>query len=468
MIRGWILGITVALVCVACSDPDEGPPPAPGITMVAGTNQSDTVLTTFVQALVVDVVTPQGIAEGIVVRFDANLIDDEPAVLVAPVGESDFASSTSLTTDGRGRTSVRIRLGAIAGPAEVLISVPEFGYSAIATYTVRPGLAFTLIVAPQDTIVEVGASFLSQSQVIDRHGNPADEPVMLTQPSSNLAVQGSEITATGPGRGTVSVRAGALTDILRVFIGPLSRVTGLTARTLVHFEMNRTVAGDIPISQSGAPYTADWSPSGQMMVADDLGGGPLRLIFPNGMALSLGNASQDWPLYPEFSPDGQWVYYSRSDQGWHIRRMRPDGAEDEAVPFIPGNHAAPSLSPDGTRMAVVNLTPDRIEIADLTSLALSEIATEAHSPAWSPDGERLALVNTTTRRIELISPDGTGRRVVSPAGRRFALGIDWTQDGMFILAYDTDLKSIVALDPESGTALEYQAPGIGAPAARPY
>lgn len=468
MIRGWILGTTVALTCAACSDPDEGPPPDPGITIVAGANQSDTVLTTFVQALVVDVFTPRGVARGIVVRFDAKLIEDEPGVLVAPLaGQSVFTPSTSLSTDSRGRASVRIQLGVIAGPAEVLISVPEFGYSATATYTVRPGLAFTLIVSPQDTIVEVGASFMSQSQALDRHGNPVDEPVSLTQPSSNLAVQGSQITASGPGRGTVSVRSGALTDVLRVFIGPRSRVTGLTARSLVLFETNRSVAGDMPISHAGAPYSADWSPNGQMMVADDLGGGPLRLIFPNGMALTLGTPSVDWPLYPEFSPDGQWVYYSRSDQGWHIRRMRPDGAEDEAVPFIPGNRAAPSLSPDGTRMAVVNLTPDRIEIADLTTHALSEIAAEAHSPAWSPDGVRVALVNTTTRRIEVINPDGSGRRVVSPAGRRFALGIDWTQDGMFILAYDTELKSIVALDPESGTALEYQAPGIGAPAARP-
>jgi Tol biopolymer transport system component len=147
--------------------------------------------------------------------------------------------------------------------------------------------------------------------------------------------------------------------------------------------------------------------------------------------------------------------------------MRPDGSQDQAIPFIPGNHAAPTLSPDGTRMAVVNLLPDRIEIYDLATHTFNEIAAAAHSPSWSPDGARIAFVNSTTHRIEVIHPDGTGRRIVSPAGHQYGLGLDWTQDGLFILAFDSEAQIIVALDPESGATLEYQLEGIGAPAARP-
>jgi hypothetical protein len=469
MISSWKFAfVAIALACLACSDPDDEPPGDPGVNVVAGANQSDTVLTTFVQALVVEVITPQGFAEGVVVRFDARLVEQQPTLLVAPlVGQSVFQPSTAIATDSRGRASVRIQLGAIAGPAEVLISVPEFGYSASATFTVEPGLPFALVVAPQDTVVEVGATFVSRSQVTDRQGNAVDEPVTLSAPSANLTVVGTQITASGPGRGTVNVRAGSLADVLRVFVGPLSGISGITPTALLIFETDGTVSTNTPLSRSGGPHSADWSPNGQMMVADDLAGGRLRLILPNGQAVVLGEATPDWPLYPEFSPDGQWVYYSRSDQGWHIRRMRPDGSDDQPIPFIAGNHAAPSLSPDGSSMAVVNLVPDRLEIFDFASHTLTEIAAAAHTPAWSPDGTRIAFVNSTTQQIELINPDGSGRRVVSPAGRQFGLGLDWTQDGLFILAYDSEGQMIIALDPESRTTLDYRFEGIGAPAARP-
>jgi hypothetical protein len=470
MISGWRIAVAsaFALACLACSDPENGPSGEPGIHVVAGANQSDTVLTTFVQALVIDVTTPQGPIEGVIVRFDATLADDVPTLRVAPLaGQSVFSPSTTIATDTRGRASVRIQLGIVAGPAAVQISVPELGYSATATYTVEPGLAFALVVEPQDTVVEVGASFTSRSRVIDRHGNGLNEPVSLIQPSPNLTVSGSRITASGPGRGSVNVRAGSLADVLRVFVGPESGISGLTPTAVLIFEADGTISTNNPLSRAGGPFTADWSPNGQMLVADDFGGGPLRLILPNGQATSLGTPADDWPIYPEFSPDGQWIYYSRSDQGWHIRRMRPDGSEDQAVPSIAGNHAAPTLSPDGTRMAVVNLAPDRIEIFDFGSRTLTEIAAAAHTPAWSPDGSRIAFVNSSTRAIEVINPDGSGRRVVSPTGHRFGLGLDWTQDGLFILAFDSDGEMIVALDPESQTILEYRFTGIGAPAARP-
>ncbi len=469
MKNGGTFGLVtlVALASLACSDPEDAAPD-PGITVVAGANQSDTVFTTFAQALVVDVVSAEGIAEGVVVRFDATLNHGEPTLLVAPVvGQSVFSPSTALATDSRGRATARIQLGAVAGPASVTVSVPELGYTTTVAYTATPGLAYTLVLAPQDTVVEVGSSFTSRSTVTDQYGNPRSDAVSLSQPTSNLTVQGTQIIATGAGRGTVAVRSGALADELRVFVGPLSEVTGLTPTSLVVFETSGSIESNTSLSRVVGPFSADWSPDGQVMVADDQEGGPLRLILPNGQTAMIGPPSEFWPLYPEFSPDGQWIYYSRSDQGWHIRRMRADGSEDQAIPFIPGNHAAPTLSPDGAKMAVVNLIPDRIEIYDFQTHTLNEIAAAAHTPSWSPDGSRIAFVNSTTHRIEVIHPDGTGRRIVSPAGRQYGLGLDWTQDGLFILAFDSEAEIIVALDPESGATLEYQVEGIGAPAARP-
>jgi hypothetical protein len=181
-----------------------------------------------------------------------------------------------------GRATARIQLGAIAGPAEVTVSVPELGYATTVSYTATPGLAYTLVIAPQDTVVEVGAKFLSRSKVFDRHGNARDEPVTLSDPSTNLTIQGPQITAAAPGRGAVAVRADTLVDVLRVFVGPLSHVTGLTETALVTFETDGSIAASTSLSRVVDPFTADWSPDGEVMVADDNSGGPMRLILPDG------------------------------------------------------------------------------------------------------------------------------------------------------------------------------------------
>lgn len=462
----WKQIALLLITSAACSDPQDTPDA--GITVVAGADLSDTVATTFVQALVVEVTTPTGLAEGVVVRFESLAAPDSPAVLVAPiVGMSPFDPVTTIATDSRGRASVRLQFGTIAGPAELHITVPELGYSATVPYTVKPGMAVSITAAPQDTVVPVGASFTSRSTVVDQFGNPLDQPVALAEPTPNLAVDGTRITANGPGRGSVTLHADGLSEVLFVFVGPLSEITGLTETELVRFAINGDVSAETSLGHSGGPVSADWSANGELLVADDQGGGPLRVIQPNGQVFTLPTVGDAWPLYPEFSPDGQWIYYSRSDLGWHIRRVHPDGSADQPVPVIPTNHSAPSLSPDGTRMAVVNLVPDRVEVYEFATGVLREIAADAHSPAFSPDGARIAFVNTRTGEIEVINPDGSGRRVISPAGRRFRIGIDWTQDGFFVVGSEVDSDIILAIDPESGTTIEYTFPGIGAPAARP-
>ena len=333
----WKRGGLILLAWGACSDPDNTP--ETGITVVAGGGLTDTVATTFAQALVVEVTTPEPVAEGVVVRFESTSAPGTPTVLVAPiVGMSPFSPVTTIATDSRGRASVRLQFGTVAGPAELHVTVPELGYSATVPYTVEPGTGVSITASPQDTVVPVGSSFTSRSSVVDQFGNPLNETVALADPTANLAVNGSQITASGPGRGTVTLRAGGLSDVLRVFVGPQGEISGLTETQLIRFAINGNVASETSLGHAGGPISADWSVNGELLVADDQGGGPLRVIQPNGQVFTLPTVGEAWPLYPEFSPDGQWIYYSRSDLGLAYpsrppgRKRRPARARD---PFEP-------------------------------------------------------------------------------------------------------------------------------------
>jgi len=465
MIRRLPAGLAAILLALACSDPDD--PPVPGAYVRHGGGQTDTVSTTFAQALVIEVITPEGPSEDVIVRFDAPTDPAAARVTVAPLTSlEDFHSSVIVPADSRGRSVVRVRLGTTVGTALLRVTVPEFGYEIDVPYTVLPGVAADILPLPQDTVVEVGASFPSRSRVIDRLGNFRSDPVALGSPSNNVTIAGNQITATASGRGTLMVSAGTLQKQMRIHVGLFAGITGLTAGRLLHFDRDGTLALDVALDRVAGQFTADWSPDGRFLIADDAGQGPLRLIAPGGQTQLRGESAPNWPVFPEFSRDGQWIYYSRSDLGWHIRRMHPDGTGDQAIAGISANHAAPSLSPDGGFLAVVNLIPDRLEVFEFATGTLREIAAPAHTPAWSPDGTKIAFVNTGTGQLEVIDPDGSNRRVISTGNRWFGLGIDWTADGLYVVGLDNFSGRLVAISPTTLSVIDYVFPGIGAPAAR--
>ena len=61
--------------------------------------------------------------------------------------------------------------------------------------------------------------------------------------------------------------------------GDAQRVVDIGALPVDAWQRSKSLLG-----RAGGPLTADWSVNGQLLVADDLGGGPLRVILPNGEA----------------------------------------------------------------------------------------------------------------------------------------------------------------------------------------
>jgi Tol biopolymer transport system component len=113
---------------------------------------------------------------------------------------------------------------------------------------------------------------------------------------------------------------------------------------------------------------------------------------------------------PEFSPDGQYIYYNSDRSGsMQIWRMKPDGSEQEQVTNDESDNWFPHISPDGTMLAFLSYErgvgdhPEnkdvRLRVMHLGTRAIDELAKlfggqgTINVNSWSPDSQSLAFVS---------------------------------------------------------------------------
>ena len=119
---------------------------------------------------------------------------------------------------------------------------------------------------------------------------------------------------------------------------------------------------------------------------------------------------------PDWLPDGRIIYQGCIAEGCGIISMNPDGTGPKLI-TSDASDAAPSASPDGSRIAFMSQRDGNWEIysvnvdgSDLRRL------TEDHGqdglPDWSPDGRSIAFVSSRTGRwsIWVMNADGTNQR----------------------------------------------------------
>lgn len=112
---------------------------------------------------------------------------------------------------------------------------------------------------------------------------------------------------------------------------------------------------------------------------------------------------------PDYTPDGQWIWFN-SDRGgaMDLWRMRPDGKDLEQMTFDERVNWFPHPSPDGAHVLYLAYEtgteghpPDRDVELRLLSLASGEIRTltalwggqgTLNVPCWAPDGARFAYM----------------------------------------------------------------------------
>jgi Tol biopolymer transport system component len=286
--------------------------------------------------------------------------------------------------------------------------------------------------------------------------------------------------------------------------GPVLSGVGLVLVAAVTFAL---LGGSLP----GLPGTGNGdggpirtpTPS-NVVVIDPRGDVPGSLLYVKEGNLWLQNGDQVRQLtsegedfMPTWSPDGSGIYYVHTVRGtgeWltggevrtynlttpRLVRVNADGT-GEPEGFLNGRVKQgpytwsffirdPSISPDGTRAAIVTDGPDPttsdvvVKILDLTTKKLSDPDLPENqglghaSPAWSPDGRFLLYVRNAregTRGTPAIfrynlangrSAALTGGGYASPA---------WSRDGRYVAATKTGSfgTDIVVLDARNGAEL---------------
>jgi Tol biopolymer transport system component len=188
-----------------------------------------------------------------------------------------------------------------------------------------------------------------------------------------------------------------------------------------------------------------------------------------------------------FSRDGRWLYVSTGSCNFSASLYRYPVANPPAVErvdpvlgdgcFSPV-HKWPSPSPDDSRVVFESQSGNRmgysVRLLTIATRTITVLVEGAQRPRWSPTGDQIAYWNAS--RIWRMRPDGSGVRAVSPAGREYVPGVQWSPDGQWLITRFSPTRgwagtTVALLHVETG--LEIPLPwttgygGYGLPAWRP-
>jgi hypothetical protein len=453
-----LLACATLLFMAACGEGATEPQPG-GLTVLSPPAEvSDTVAAYVAEPLVVEVRNEEGQRqEGVAVRFEASVtgLGEQvvPTVYLSGSTPDNFQPETQVVTDATGRAAVRVRLGMVAGPAAVSITVPTLGYSGHAQFEVVRGATVRTTLLPLDTAVYVGSSYALRATQEDRFGNAVS--VAVTSAVSDapaIAAAAASITGVAPGRTRVVATVGGAQFPLHVSVVPQGTLLAAGPGGIYTFGLDGSGYRRV-VTESGV-RSPRWLPDGQRFVfSQAVGHG--RLSDLNGATRTLVQDANplEAELWPHPSRDGQWVYfggYSGAEFRGYLHRVRPDGTGLQLVPgFAPNGHTQsyPSPSPEGDRVAYfyegTHSRDVSIRVLNLLTGQLVVLGVSGHSPEWS-HGDSIAYVDSEggeSGPIRLMSSAGQGHRQAG-AGVMYGFGIDWSPDDQWIVARDVQLQRL--------------------------
>jgi hypothetical protein len=470
----WTL--LAALGLAACGGTTE-PIRGASLRFSGGINVTDTVGTELLQALVVEVRDSSGslAPAGTVVRFSSVLGPEfrGPEVFVEPLTSTYFGTFATGTTDQAGRTGVLVKLGTIAGPARLVVTVPTLALEDTARFTVTPGHAVRIRVMPADTALYVGKSFTLRGGVVDWWGNPRNDPVTWSSSTSGLTVTSAGVvTTTAVGRYYVKAAGGLGVDSGAVSVVPQMRLAAWSGAygpfTIFSLEADGSSQSTITTGLDGGIGAHPmWIPGTSTLVYTTAVGGfqgyqMLQTVGTDGIVkpfFATAPANVTHQAEPTPTADGKWLYFSAYDSrcsqyDYCVARAKIDGTGYELLVTTPSRNPAPS--PDGSTVAYA--ANGTIKVLDVATRATSTWSVFGSSPAWSPDGSQIAYVNNS--QVWVMAPDGSGSRTLPSSGTQSpypytSAVYGWTPDSKWILAQQGQGSALVNAVSGSTLPLSY-------------
>jgi Tol biopolymer transport system component len=445
----------VALVCVlfasfAVSCGGSGAPTEPTpvvdrtpIRVVAGAGQTDTVLATLPQALIVEVRDTTGkLSPGRTVRFTAITLPagtTGAVVRLSPLDQQAFGPFSSNDTDAQGRAKTLVQMGTVAGTASLEISVPELGVSDTISFSVKPGAPARLNVAPRDTTIQPAATYALRSAVTDQFSNPiAGLAPTYSATSVSVSPSGQVTAGSTFAAGTIVATFGKVADTVRVSVLPQLPMVANRWGTVVVVNSDGTGEKAVVTTSdwSLSPHSVKTTPSIVYYTGDPYYSGKVWVVEPGAVPRRLLPTASGFEAWPRLSPDGVWVYFVRNNNT--LWRAHLDGTSLDSLGTVNSTqiHRAPTISPDGSKVAVQDTAG--VKVIDVATKTATIVSTTCGEPRYSPDGASFACLNS--RVIVVMKTDGTGARSVAPLGGysdgwEELSGPDWTADGKWIVSF---------------------------------
>ena len=254
-----------------------------------------------------------------------------------------------------------------------------------------------------------------------------------------------DITLTADNNALMAIQREPARNVFSVELADITKSSQLTFATSGH----NAVGSVTPLSDGSLLYTSDAGGSRDLWIMDAGGGNARQLtndeamesnatLSPDGRSIAFAAASDGiWRIdldgsrrrqlakngmFPEFSSDGTWIYYTLPRDRWTLWKVAAEGGDPLRVTEIPG--LQPAVSPDGRLIAYVSgkaRTDFKLFVCSIESgepiRIFDATLAQTFDIHWLPDGKSIAYQSQQNGVESIVSQplDGSSPQVLLTA-----------------------------------------------------